>query len=91
MAIVNFIRVLFSSYADFLCIDHDDVIAGIEIRRILGIVFSTQAVCDFRCEPAEYFVGSVDNVPIAFNRIRGGGVGSHAGKSGRKKSGNGTD
>ena len=41
MAVVYFIRALIPCDANFLRVDNDDVIPGVEIRRILGLVFAT--------------------------------------------------
>ena len=85
MVIVDFIRFFLSGDTDFFSIHYNDVIASVDIRSILGFVLPPKAVRDLCREPAEHFVGSVDNIPIAVDGFRGGSVGGHSDKQLEKR------
>ena len=70
VAVVGFSLRLVTGYLDFLCIDHDDVVAGINVRGKFGLMLTTQAASNLGCQTTERFVRSVDNVPVALDGLR---------------------
>ena len=58
-------------------VDHDDVVARIDMRRVFGLVLAAQAQCDFGCKAAEHLIAAIDHVPVALNFQRLGREGLH--------------
>src|SRR5262249_3766449 len=50
---------------DLLRVQHDDVIARVDVRRVTGLVLALEAHGDLRAETAEDLVGRVDDIPVA--------------------------
>ena len=51
----------------FLSVDHDDVIASIHVRRVLGLMLSAQARGDLGGHTTKGFSFCVDYVPVALD------------------------
>ena len=63
------VRFLFAGEADFLGVDHDDEIAGVEVSGINGFVFPAQNVGDLNRQAAKDGAIGIDNVPLALVQI----------------------
>ena len=62
---------------DLLRVDDDHEVAGVDVRRVLRLALAAQRVGDLRREPAEGLPLGVDDVPVALDLSRLGGVGLH--------------
>ena len=54
---------------DFLGVDDDDKIAGIEVRRIDGFVLPAQNIGDLRGQTAQDGAVGINHVPLALVQI----------------------
>ncbi len=61
----------------FFNIDHDDEIAGINVRSELRLVLATQTAGNFGRQTAKHLVRRIDDEPIALYFVRLGGKGFH--------------
>ena len=77
VAMINLAFGLITGHHDFLGIDHNDVVAGIDVRRINGFVLTTQATRNFAGQAAQHHVRSVYHEPVALHFMRFGGKGFH--------------
>jgi hypothetical protein len=75
--VIELVGQLAAGDADLAGVDHDDVIARVDVRRISGLVLAAQARSELRCQATEGLVRRVDHVPIAAHRCRIGEDGSH--------------
>ena len=55
--------------ADFFGVDDDDKVAGIEVRRVHGLVFAAQNVGDLHGQPAEHGAIGINHVPLPLVQI----------------------
>src|SRR5690554_617186 len=62
-------------------VDHDDVVAGVHVRGVDGLVLAAQAARDFAAEPAERLAGGVDHVPVTLYGFGLGAESLHEGDS----------
>ena len=58
--VIRLVFGLVAGHAKFRRIDHDDVVAGIDVRRVLWLVLATQAECDLASEAANDFVVTIN-------------------------------
>ena len=65
MAAINFLAFLAAGEFYLGCIDHDDMIAGVQKGGVGGLVLAHQDHSRGAGDPAENLVGGVDNVPLA--------------------------
>ena len=72
VAVVFFAFEFVAGYTQFVGVDDDDVVAGVNMRGVLGLVFAAQAAGDFGCYATEDFVLRVDNEPFALHLVRFG-------------------
>ena len=79
VAIVLLVFGLVAGDAQLLDIDHDDVIAGIDVRREDGLVLAAQTVCDLGSQAAEHLVRRIDDKPVVLDFMRLGGKCLHSG------------
>ena len=70
MAVVFFVFEFGTGYAQFVGIDDDNVITGINVRGVFGFVFAAQAVCDLGGNSAQDFVFGIDYKPFALHLVR---------------------
>ena len=77
MVVIEFVLELGTGNADFVCVDDDDVIAGVHVRGEDGFVLSTQAMGNSGRQTAEDFVARVDDKPIALDGGRCSRKGLH--------------
>src|SRR5690606_17897586 len=61
-----------------LGVDHDDVVAGIDVRSVLGLVLATQTTRDFSGQTTQGLTGSVDDKPVALNGFRFRSISFHS-------------
>ena len=77
MVVVKLILKLGTGDADFVCVDDNDVVAGVHVRGEDGFVLSTQPMGDSGGQSAEDFVARVDDKPIALDGGRCSRKGLH--------------
>src|SRR5215204_5120888 len=70
---------------DALGVHDDDEVAGVDMRRVLGLALAAQRVGDPRREAAESLALGVDEVPVASDLARFGGIRLHHGKGGARR------
>src|SRR3546814_8399969 len=72
-AVVRFVVQLVAGDVDLLGVDHDDVVAGVDVRGVDRLVLAAQAMREFGAEAAEGLAGGVDDVPVALDGLVLGG------------------
>jgi len=68
-----FLFFFFAGHANLVGIDHDDEIAGIDMRSENRLLFSAQQVCRFDRDATENLIFGIDQPPLAvdFTGLRG--------------------
>src|SRR6185295_14803494 len=56
--------------ADFLCVQHDYVVARVHVRRVYGLVLAAEAHRDLGGEAAERLAARIYHVPVAPHALR---------------------
>src|SRR5690606_10999648 len=79
VAVVALVLRLVSGYDDIRCVDDDDVIASVNVRREFRLVFSAQTACDFAGHTTQDFALGVNHVPVTLDFMRLGHKGLHDG------------
>src|SRR5690606_31585200 len=79
VTIVFLVTRLVAGHDDFGGVDDDDVIAGVNVRRVFWLVLATQTVCDFAGHTPEDLALCVDHVPVTLDFMRLGHKGLHDG------------
>src|SRR3546814_14031316 len=74
-AVVHLVGQLVAGDVDLLGVDHDDVVAGVDVRGVDRLVLAAQAMREFGAEAAEGLAGGVDDVPVALDGLGLGGEG----------------
>ena len=64
---VGLVRQLLSRELDFLSIDNDDIIAGIDVRCVDGLVLAAQNLCNLCRKTTDCLILGIYNIPLAFN------------------------
>ena len=64
MRIINLLLDLIAGHANFIGVDHDDVIAGIQVRRKARLIFADQHARHFGGQPAENLVSGINYEPV---------------------------
>jgi hypothetical protein len=59
-------------------VDHDDVVAGIDVGRVDGLVLAAQAARDLGSQAAEHLVSGIDDKPVVLDFMRLGGKCFHS-------------
>ena len=77
VTVVRLLTGLFSRQLELVSVDHDDVVARIDMRRVFGLVLAAQAECDFGSKAAKHLVAAIDHVPVALYFERLGREGLH--------------
>ena len=77
VAVVGLLAGFFGRELDFVGVDHDDVVARIDVRREFGLVLAAQTSGNFGGKAAEHLVTAVDHVPVALDFERLGRKGLH--------------
>ena len=68
--IVNRLIQFFAGQDDFRSIDDDDVIAGIHMGGIGGLVLATQNVRNLSGEATKHHAVCINDIPLALNVLR---------------------
>ena len=63
---------------DLVGVDHDDVIAGVDVGRERGLVLAAQQSGHLGRDATEHQPVSIDDIPASFDLAGFGGVGAHA-------------
>src|SRR4051812_4388686 len=79
---------LLAGEVDLLRVDDDHEVTRVDVRRVLRLLLPAQGVGDLRREPAQGLPLGVDDVPVALDLSRLGGIGLH--QSERRRSGDRT-
>ena len=58
-----------TGYTQFVRVDDNDVVAGVNVGSVFRFVLATQTVCDFGCNATQNFVLGVDNEPFALHLV----------------------
>jgi hypothetical protein len=69
VVIVDLVFELVARDFDLLGIQHDDVIAHVDVRAVGRLGLALEAHGDLSGEPAEHLVGCIDDVPVAAGRL----------------------
>ena len=75
--VVDLLGALVAGQRDLLGVDHDDVVAAVEARRVHGLVLAAQPQGDQRGEPPEDQAVGIDQVPAPRDVLGPGGIGLH--------------
>ncbi len=67
VACVDLGAFLIASEHDLISVDHDDVIATVNVGREDRLVLTTEKLCCFDCDLTEHLIGGVDHIPFALN------------------------
>src|SRR5690606_36036476 len=74
-AVVLLVGQLVAGDGHLLRVDHDDVVAGIHVRGVDGLVLAAQAAGDLAGDTAQGLAGGVDHVPVT---LYGFGLGAES-------------
>ena len=77
VAVVDLVLRLAAGDAKLCRVHHDDVVAGIDVRRVLRLMLAAQARGDLRGEASEDLALRVDDVPAVVDLADFRGVGCH--------------
>src|SRR5690606_36116166 len=77
--VVHLVLQLVAGDLDLLGVDHDDVVAGVDVRGVDGLVLAPEATRELAAEAAQGLAGGVDHVPVALDGLVLGGEGLHRG------------
>ena len=80
--VVDLVAGLVAGDADLFGVDDDDEIAGIDVRRVDGLVLAAQTECHFAGNTSEHLVGGVNHKPLVLHFGRLGAEGLHEGLAG---------
>src|SRR5262245_4798294 len=65
VAPVGLLGQLVAGDADLLRVDDDDEVAGVDVRRVLGLTLAAQRIGDLGRQPAQGLALGVDDVPVS--------------------------
>ena len=75
--VVHLVLQLLAGHRDLLGIDHHQVVAGVDVRGVDGLVLAAQAVGQLGGQAAEGLAGGVDEIPVALDGLGLGDVSLH--------------
>ena len=81
MAVIGLALGLAASDAQLRGVHDDDVVAGIDVRRVLRLMLAAQPGGDVHGEAPEHLVLGVDDEPALLDFAHFGGIGFHCGNS----------
>ncbi|CAG4884293.1 protein of unknown function [Georgfuchsia toluolica] len=61
---------LVAGHTQLIDIDHDDIVACIDVRGVHRLVFAAQALRNFSCKTSQHFVSCIDDEPVALDFMR---------------------
>ena len=64
VTVVHLVERLGAGDLELGCVDDDDEVTGIDVRRVNGFVFAAQTEGNFAGYPAEHLVGGVNHKPL---------------------------
>gem|GEM_PF-2593526 len=67
MVLIQFVFFFIASNADFFCIYYNNVITGINVRRIFWFVFTAKTTRNLRSKTTQRLPFRINYVPIALN------------------------
>jgi len=70
VVVVNLVIELVARYFDLLRVQHDDVIAHVDVRAEDGLVLALEAHGNLRAETAQDLVGRIHDKPVAAHGFR---------------------
>ena len=70
MVVIYFIGLFTARYPDLIGIDHNNVVASIDMWGVLGLMFATQAAGDFCRQSAQDLVCGINHVPVTLDCLR---------------------
>ena len=70
---IHFVVCLVAGERNFGGVDDDNIIAGVDMRRIFGLMLAAQPACDLGRQPPEHLILGVNHKPFAFDGVGGGG------------------
>src|SRR5690606_28409914 len=78
-AVVHLVLQLGAGDRDLLRVDHDDVIAGIHVRGVDGLVLAAEAAGELGGESSEGLALGIDEVPVPLDGLVLGAESLHGG------------
>src|SRR5690606_16834696 len=82
--VVHLVGQLVAGDVDLLGVDHDDVVAGVDVRGVDRLVLAAQAARELGAQAAPRLAGGVDDVPVALDGLGPGGESLHDGTLGSR-------
>src|SRR3954463_8994951 len=67
VAVVDLVGLLAAGDTQLGCVDDDDEVAGVDVRRVNGLVLAAQSEGSFAGYPAEHLVGGVNHKPLVLH------------------------
>jgi hypothetical protein len=83
----SFLIFFLAGEPNFFGVDHDDKIAGIDMRRVDGLFFATQKIGGFHSDATEDLVPGVNDPPLARNFVGFSGKRFHREREGTESMG----
>src|SRR5690606_17291889 len=69
VAVIDLVRGFFSGDMYFLCVHDNDVIAGVHVRGVFGLVLAAQPMRKFRSKTTQSLACRIDDEPVALHSI----------------------
>ena len=64
---IGLVRQLLSRELYFFSIDNNDIITGVDMRRVNGLILTAKNLRDLRCKASDRLILGVYNIPLALN------------------------
>ena len=64
MTVIGLVFGLVAGDAQFIDVEHHDIIAGVDVRREFRLVLAAQTMRDFGGEPSQHLACGIDYIPI---------------------------
>ncbi len=68
--VVELVLELRAGDTDLLGVEHDQVVAHVDVRRVVGLVLALEAMRKLRGEATECLARGIDDVPVAAHLTR---------------------
>src|SRR5690606_27551730 len=79
--VVHLVLQLLAGHGDLLGIDHDEVIAGVDVGGEHGLVLAAEAACQLGGEAAQGLALGIDDVPVSLDGLVLGAESLHGGSA----------
>ncbi|MCY1416353.1 hypothetical protein D9M71_318580 [compost metagenome] len=76
--VVHLVGSFGAGHTHLLGIDHDDVVASVNVRGVFRLVLATQTQGDFSSQTTQGLTSSIDDEPVALNGFRFRGESFHS-------------